>query len=192
MGNSWQARDALKLSASSIPKIVSPKTYPKGDDPFGQVVWGELVLHTRFGKIEQLPPIYSPEHEFHDETPKSITSPFQELVYTNMRVVKSMIYEWYQKHQTCANQEYGAVELVRWDKAPGSLVPGIDLLLVESTGNKEGECRRISQLGLRKERVPDEEAVGADAFRAFVWRMMRMMKSSRRSGRKGLSRSFKG
>lgn len=166
MGNNWQTRDALKLSASSVSKIVSLKTILKGDDPFGQVVGGELVLYTRFGKIDQLPPVYSPEHEFHDETPKSITSPFQELVYTNMRVVDSMIYEWYQKHESCENQEFGAVELVRWDRAPGSLVPGIDFLLVESTG-KEGEYRRIAQLGLRKERVPDEEAVGADAFRGI-------------------------
>ncbi|KAE8454639.1 hypothetical protein EG329_000262 [Mollisiaceae sp. DMI_Dod_QoI] len=168
MSNSWKVRDCLQLSASNVSKIVSLRTFLKGDDPFGQVTGGELVLHARFGKIEQLPPVYSTEHEFHSETPESVTSSaFQELVYTNMRVVPTMVYEFYQQHSPCANQEFGAVELVRWDKSPGSLEPGIDFLLVESTGRRDGEYRRIAQQGLRKARVPDEDAVSADAYRGI-------------------------
>ena len=167
-GGNWHTREALQLSAQSMTKIISLRTLPKGDDLFGQVTGGELVLHTRFGKIEQLPPAYSPEHEFHDETPKSVTgSAFQELVYTNMRVVDSMVYEFYQKHSPCPNQEFGAVEIVRWQKSPGSRVPGIDLLLVESTG-QDGAYRRIAQLGLRKSPVPDEDAAGTDMYRGTV------------------------
>jgi hypothetical protein len=168
MSNSWQTREALQVSAHSVTKIVSLRTFPKGADPFGQVTGGELVLHTRFGKIEHLPPVYSTEHEFHNDTPKSVTgSAFQELVYTNMRVVDSMVYEFFQKHSPCLNQEFGAVELVRWEKAPGSLVPGLDLLLVESTG-QGNSYRRIAQLSLRKSPVPHEDDVGADMYRGTL------------------------
>jgi hypothetical protein len=168
MSNSWQTREALQVSAHSVTKIVSLRTFQKGEDPFGQVTGGELVLHTRFGKIENLPPIYSIEHEFHNDTPKSVTgSAFQELVYTNMRVVDSMVYEFFQKHSPCENQEFGAVELVRWEKAPGSHVPGIDLLLVESTG-QGNSYRRIAQLSLRKSPVPHEDDVSADMYRGTL------------------------
>ena len=168
MSNSWQTREALRVSAHSVAKIVSLRTFPKGADPFGQVSGGELVLQTRFGKIKILPPVYSPEHEFHSETPEPVTSSaFQELVYTNMGVVDSMVYEHFQKHSPCPNQQFGAVELVRWEKAPGSLVPGIDLLLVESTG-QGGAYRRIAQLGLRKSPVPDEDAVSPDMYRGTL------------------------
>ena len=168
MSSSWQTREALQVSAHCVAKIISLRTFPKGPDPFGQVTGGELVLHTRFGKIEHLPPVYSTEHEFHNDTPKSVTrSAFQELVYTNMRSVDSMVYEFFQKHSPCQNQEFGAVEIVHWRKAPGSLVPGLDLLLVESTG-QGGSYRRIAQLGLRKFAVPREEDVGADMYRGIL------------------------
>jgi hypothetical protein len=168
MSNSWQTREALQVSAHSVTKIVSLRTFPKGEDPFGQVTGGQLVLHTRFGKIEHLPPVYSIEHEFHNDTPKSVTgSAFQELVYTNMRVVDSMVYEFFQKHSPCENQEFGAVELVRWEKAPGSRIPGIDLLLVESTG-QGSSYRRIAQLSLRKSPVPNEDDVSADMYRGTL------------------------
>jgi hypothetical protein len=168
MSNSWQTREALQVSAHSVTKIVSLRTFPKDEDPFGQVTGGELVLHTRFGKIEHLPPVYSIDHEFHNDTPKSVTgSAFQELVYTNMRVVDSMVYEFFQKHSPCENQEFGAVELVRWEQAPGSRVPGIDLLLVESTG-QGSSYRRIAQLSLRKSPVPNEDDVSADMYRGTL------------------------
>jgi hypothetical protein len=168
MSNSWQTREALQVSAHSVTKIVSLRTFPKDEDPFGQVTGGELVLHTRFGKIEHLPPVYSIEHEFYNDTPRSVTgSAFQELVYTNMRVVDSMVYEFFQKHSPCENQEFGAVELVRWEQAPGSRVPGIDLLLVESTG-QGSSYRRIAQLSLRKSPVPHEDDVSADLYRGTL------------------------
>jgi hypothetical protein len=169
MSNSWKAREALQASsAHSVAKIIGVRTFPKGADPFGQVTGGEIVLHTRFGKIEHLPPVYLPEHEFHNDTPESVTgSAFQELVYTNMRVVDSMIYEFFQKHAPCQNQEFGAVELVHWEKAPGSLVPGFDLLLVESTG-QDSSYRRIAQLGIRKYPVPQEEDVTEDMYRGIL------------------------
>ena len=169
MSNSWKTREALQASAAhSVAKIINVQTFPKGADPFGQVTGGELVLHTRFGKIEHLPPVYSPEHEFHTDTPESVTgSAFQELVYTNMRVVDSMFYEFFQKHSPCKNQEFGAVEILHWKQALGSLVPGLDLLLVESTGHGSS-YRRIAQLGLRKFAVPREEDVGADMYRGIL------------------------
>jgi hypothetical protein len=169
MSTSWKTREALQASAAhSVAKIVKLRTFPKSADPFGQVTGGELVLHTRFGKIEQLPPVYSPEHEFHNDTPESVTgSAFQELVYTNMREVDSMIYEFFQKHAPCQDQEFGAVELVHWEKAPGSLVPGFDLLLVESTG-QDSSYRRIAQLGIRKYPIPQEEDVTDDMYRGIL------------------------
>ena len=168
MSNSWKTREALQVSAHSVAKIISLRTFPKGVDPFGQVTGGELVLHTRFRKIEQLPPVYSTEHEFHNDTPESVTgSAFQELVYTNMRLVDSMVYEFFQKHSPCPNQKFGAVEVVRWEQAPGSLVPGLDLLLVESI-DQGSSYRRIAQLGLRKYPVPREDEVGADAYRGIL------------------------
>jgi hypothetical protein len=167
MGNSWRRRDALKTSAHSVAKIIRLRTFPKSD-PFGQVTGGELVLHTRFGKIEKLPPVYSVEHEFHDETPKSLShSAFQELVYTTMRDVPSMVYEFFQQHSPCVDQEFGAVELVRWDKSPGSQGLGIDLLIVESTGRQD-EYRRIANMHLRKLSMPDEDAVGTGTYQSII------------------------
>ena len=74
---------------------------------------------------------------------------------------------FFQKHSPRLNQEFGAVELVRWEKAPGSLVPGLDLLLVESTGHGSS-YRRIAQLSLRKSPVPHEDDVGADMYRGTL------------------------
>lgn len=127
-----------------------------------------MILESRFRTIEQLPPVYSFENEFHDEMPDKLQSCFDKLVYTNMRTVDSMVFEFYQKHVPCVPQEFRAVELVRWDKAPGSQVPGIDFLLVESTGRQNGEYRRIAQLGVRKSPVPEEEAVGSATYRGTI------------------------
>ncbi len=169
MSTSWKTREALQASAAhSVAKIVKLRTFPKSADLFGQVTGGELVLHTRFGKIEQLPPVYSPEHEFHNDMPESVTgSAFQELIYTYMREVNSMIYEFFQKHAPCQNQEFGAVELVHWEKAPGSHVPGFDFLLVESTGQRSS-YRRIAQLNMRKHPMPHEEDVTDDMYRGTL------------------------
>ena len=169
MSDSWKRREALQVTTThGIAKIISLRTFPKGADPFGQITGGELVLRARFGKIEHLPPVYSAEHEFYNHTPESVTdSDFQQLVNQYMRVVDNMVYEFFQKHIPCLDQEFGAVELVRWGKAPGSLDPGIDFLLVESTG--QGNCyRRISQLSLRKTPIPQESDVTPDLYRGIL------------------------
>jgi hypothetical protein len=167
MNTNWKIRDALPVSALSVAKIINVHTVPKGADPFGQVRGGELVLRTRFCKLENVPPVYTEEHEFHDETPAT-ESVFQRAIYTRMRVVDTIIYEIFQQHAPCPNQEFGVLEIVRWDKAPGSNVPGMDFLLVESTGREDGEYRRIGQLGLRKYPTPVEGEVTGELYLGII------------------------
>lgn len=155
MSNNWKTRDALRVSAHSVAKILNVHTVLKGADPFGQASGGELVLRTRFCKLEDVPPVYTKERQFHDETPESTTqSVFQRAIYTRMGAVDTIIYEIFQQHAPCPNQEFGVIEIVRWDKALGSDVPGIDFLVVKSTGRRDGEYRRIGQVGLRKYPIP--------------------------------------
>lgn len=113
-----------------------------------------------------MPPVYTEEHEFHDETPAT-KSVFQRATYTRIRVVDTIIYETFQ-HAPCPNQEFGVLEIVLWDKAPGSNVPGMDFLLVESTGRQDGEYRRIGQLGLRKYPTPVEGEVTRELYLGII------------------------
>ncbi|KAH9219481.1 hypothetical protein DL95DRAFT_433818 [Leptodontidium sp. 2 PMI_412] len=63
-------------------------------------------------------------------------SPFQQIVYNSARVVD----------------------------APGSGLPGMDFLLLESTGEKGDEFRRIGEASVRKNQLPYEVDVTADSY----------------------------
>lgn len=62
----------------------------KTTDSFGQVMSGEMVPKTRFGRIKKLPAVYSLEHEFDDEALDTFQTCFEELADTNMRVVDTI------------------------------------------------------------------------------------------------------
>jgi hypothetical protein len=74
---------------------------------------------------------------------------------------------------------------VRWAKAPASDIPGMDFLLVESTGRRYDEYRSIGQFGLKKLRVSKEGAVmygyitkESEAYEAVIrekWRRGRLL-----------------
>lgn len=168
MSSNWKTRDALKTSASRTAKVVNVSTTQKNADPFGRVTRGELILRTHFCLVEGLPPVYSADNEFLDDTVRSHSkSPFQRMVFNTMRDVDEDVYEFYQQHQPHPNQHFAVVELMWWDRAPGSLQPGMDFLILESTGRKEDEYRRIGHSSLRKNELPNRESVGGEAY-AFM------------------------
>ncbi|KAF4627985.1 hypothetical protein G7Y89_g10167 [Cudoniella acicularis] len=173
MISNWKNRDSLQ-SAISIAKIVSVSTQLAGSDPFGQVTRGELVLRARFYRIENLPPAYSLSQEWPasaDEFPKPKSREnykFQKLIYTNMLLVDRMVYEFFQQHEPYPGQHFGVVEIVRWELSPDALAPGSDFLIVESTGEKEDEYRRVSSIAIRKEPIPNKEDVSAEQYAGAV------------------------
>ncbi|PVH80558.1 HET-domain-containing protein [Cadophora sp. DSE1049] len=168
MSTTWKTRDALATSVLKVAEIIDVHTVTKGDDPFGQVVGGELKMRGRFFPIKVLPPVWSLDNQFPEE-PSDLPklSPFERIVYNSTRTVDVAIYEWYQSHKPHPGQSYGAFEIVRWKGAPGSGLPGSDFLMLESTGSKEDEYRRIGTVSVRKNPPPNKEEVGPDSY-AFL------------------------
>lgn len=159
-GNCWKSRNHLLYTSHTTAKIISIGTVPAGSDPFGKVSSGELVVRGRYCKLEHMPPIYSKECQWPNETPQwRTTSIFQKHIYKIMQEVDTFVYERYQQHEPCPSQEYAVLELVRWDKAPGSHIPAINVLILESTGKRNGEFRRIGQTRVSKSPVPAREDV---------------------------------
>jgi hypothetical protein len=165
MSNIWKTRDALAISALKVAEILDLHTVTKNYDPFGQVIGGDLKIRGRFFPIEHLPPVWSTDNQFPDE-PSDLPklSPFQQIVYNSARVVDVIIYERYQQHKSHPGQIYGAFEIIRWKGAPGSGLPGMDFLLLESTGEKGDEFRRIGVASVRKNQLLYEEDVTADSY----------------------------
>ena len=160
VSTNWITRNALQHSSTVTAKIISVNTIPAGPDPFGKVSSGELILRARYRQLEHLPPIYSAENQWSDEIPEwRNDSAIQRHLYKTMQKVDTIMYERYQQHESCSTQEYGVIELIRWEHAPGNNLPGMDLLFVESTGKKDGEFRRIGHTGLTKSPVPVREEV---------------------------------
>lgn len=172
----WKIRDALKTSADRMAKIIGVHTIPKGEDLFGQVVSGELVLQAPYSLIDWLPPAYTSENEWLEDftpipynyIPPPSDSAFQRLIFNATRKVDVNIWEFYQQHKPHKNQHFAIIEIVRWNKAPGDGNPGMNFLLLESTGRKEGEYRRIGEYAMGKSVLPNPDDVPEDAYAFMV------------------------
>jgi len=166
MTNTWKVRDALASSTLKTAEIIDVYTIPKGDDPIGQVNGGELVLRGRFFPLHTLPPVWTVSNPFPDE-PSNLPafSALERLTY-NMRIVDVLIYEYYQKHIPHRGQTFGLIEIIRWKAAPGSGIPGMDFLLLEST--EERKWRRVGEVTVRKNQLPQTEYVGEEAYAFLV------------------------
>lgn len=171
MGGNWKIRNDIP-DAISVAKIISVNTTPANDDPFGQLVGGELVIKGRFCVLENVPPVYSTSEEFpalNFPEPSSCASySFQKQIYHSLLQINVMVYEFYQQHEPHPDQHFGAIEIIRWEKDPASHVPGMDFLILESTGREEGEYKRVSQIGIRKHRIPDKKAVTTEQYEGTV------------------------
>lgn len=171
MSGNWKVRKEIP-NAIGVAKIISVITTPANEDPFGQLLGGELVIKGRFCILENVPPAYSTNDEF--PTPKfpepssSANYSFQKLIYNNLLHVNVMVYEFFQQHEPHPGQNFGVIEILRWEKEPASYVPGMDFLVLESTGREEGEYKRIGQMGIRKHKIPDKEAVTAEQYDGTV------------------------
>lgn len=177
--SSRKARDNLSKSALSIAKVIAVRTVPKGPDPFGQVVSGKLVLKGRFYQLAEMTLKTSTKDEdwnlgvqlsYDTSMSKNIasTSAFLQHVHTAFRDTGRIEYEFIQQHISAPNQTFAILELVRWAQAPGSGIPGMEFLALESTGKGDNEYRRIGLFSLRKEKIPDPEAVGSDAYEGAI------------------------
>jgi hypothetical protein len=167
MSSTWKVRDALASSTLKTAQIIDVYTIPKGNDPFGQISGGELVLRGRFFPIQTLPPVWTVSNPFPDE-PSDLPafSALERLTYNYMRIVDNAIYEYYQKHIPHRGQSFGVIEIIRWKAAPGSGIPGMDFLLLEST--EERKWRRIGVVTVRKNQLPHRDDVGEDAYGFLV------------------------
>jgi hypothetical protein len=152
-----ETRKALLKNRRSFDgaEVTSWSTVLEGSDPFGQVLSGELILRTRFCQLDDVPPTFSLKNEFPEDDPANDfpannPSAFQEVIYNELLRSSDSVYEFYQQHIPHPGQHFGVIEIMRWTEAPGSGLPGVDFLMVESTGAKADEYRRIGQYRLRK------------------------------------------
>jgi hypothetical protein len=169
LGN-WKTREALSKSSLDVATILDVHLVPKNTDQFGQVKSGILILKARFCPVEDVQAIVLKESKFHppsspttsENAPKSASSKsaFQQRVFTTLRDVGSTEYEFFQQHVSTPDQQFGVIEIVRWAKSPDGGTPGMDFLIVESTGRQDNSFRRIGQFGIRKLPVPNWEDVG--------------------------------
>ena len=164
-------RDLLTKGSFDGAKIISMTTVQKGPDPFGQVLSGELKIRARFCMLEDVPPAYSIDREWpvdnHPPRPRG-KSAWQHHVYQNLLLVDTRVYEFYQQHVPHPDQHFAVIEIVPWIGSPGSGVPGMDCLIVESTGRRKDEYRRVGKMELRKEEVPNKDDLSEDAYNAIV------------------------
>lgn len=162
----WRAKDALSSKfAFNIAKVLEVHTVLKGPDQFGQVVSGKITLKARFYQLAR-PPTNTVEDKATDIVQE--TSAFLQHVDRAFRDTGRIEYEFSQQHVPIPGQKFAIIELIRWDNAPGSGVPGMELMALESTRKEDNEYRRIGLFTLRKEKVPDPDAVGPDAYNGII------------------------
>jgi hypothetical protein len=162
----WREKDVFssKLCAG-VAEVIEARTVPKGPDKFGQVKSGEIILKARFYQLSR-----RPADIVEVETTENVqgTSAFLEHVHRAFRDTGRIEYESLQQHVTTPSQKFAIIELIRWAHAPGSGVPGMEFIALESTGKGNNEYRRIGLFALRKERVPNQDAVGPDAYNGII------------------------
>ncbi len=162
----WPRRDGLSSKfAVNVARVVQVHTIHKGPDLFGQVISGEITLNARFYQLARHSTIIGEEEAAEIDLD---TSPFLQHVYRAFRDSGRRAYEFVQQHVPTSDQKFAIIELIRWAKAPGSGVPGMELLALESTGKVDNVYRRVGLFTLRKENIPDPDAVGTDAYNRTV------------------------
>ncbi|KAK0108108.1 hypothetical protein ONS95_002930 [Cadophora gregata] len=165
----WKTREALATSALKVAEIIDVHTVTKGDDPFSQVIGGQLKMRGRLFPIKVLAPVWSLDNQFPEEPPDLPNmSSFERKVYNEVRLVDAHIYERYQNHKSHLGQSYGAFEIVQWKGAPGSGLPGSDFLILESTGSREDEYRRIGTVSVRNNPTPDKQEMAPDSYEGLI------------------------
>jgi hypothetical protein len=162
----WRAKDTLSSkSAINVAEVLEVRTVPKGPDRFGQVISGKITLKARFHQLAK-PPAYTAEEGARGNDEE--ISAFVQHVHRAFRDTGRMEYEFLQQHVPNHGQKFAIIELIRWTNAPGSGVPGMELMALESTGKGDNEYRRIGLFTLRKEAIPNPDAVGPDAYNGII------------------------
>ena len=139
-------------------KVLKVEVIPAGPDPFGQLCAGALTLKAPFQMIG----------DFRRPEMTSTTYPkLEALMKQWWKDVRSFQWAFLQAHEDCPDQHFGLVEVLRWTASPGSQIPGVEFLLVESTGNK-AEYRRLWHPQLRKMQSPREEEGSGGLYKSTV------------------------
>jgi hypothetical protein len=162
----WRAKNALSSkSALDVAEVIDVRTVIKGPDQFGQVAGGSITLKARFYQLSR-----PPANTVNDNPPEIVreASAFEQHVDRVFKDTGRIEYEFMQQHVAAPNQKFAILELIRWAKAPGSGIPGMELMALESTGKDENEYRRVAIFSLRKEKIPDPDAVGPDAYNGII------------------------
>lgn len=133
-------------------KIVRVQTKPASDDHFGQVAGGSLTLKAPFHIISDFR--VDPPTKTQTRAPK-----LDALMCQWWRDIASFRYLFQQAHEDCKDQHFALVQVLKWSQSPAtSNVPGLELLLLESTGTeRKNEYRRLWHPQLRRENLPKEE-----------------------------------
>jgi hypothetical protein len=162
----WRAKDVLSSkSGVSVAEVIEVSTVPKGPDKFGQVKSGKITLKARFYQLARAP-VGTAEDEKMENVQEIST--FLKYVHRAFRDTGRIEYEFLQQHVATTAQRFAIIEIIRWSHAPGSGVPGMDFMALESIGKGDNEYRRIGLFTLRKENVPNQDAVGPDAYNGII------------------------
>jgi hypothetical protein len=163
---SWRTKDGLspKLVVSVL-EVMEVRAFSKGSDKFGQVIGRKITLKARFYQLARAPAATAG-----DEIVENIqeTSAFLQHMHRAFRDTGRMEYEFLQQHIPTQGQKFAIIEVVRWARAPGSNVPEMQLMALESTGKADSKYRRIGLFTLRKEDVPNQDTVGPEAYNGII------------------------
>lgn len=174
----WRAKDTLSSKLTvSVAQVIKVRTVLKGPDQFDQVIGGKIILKARFYPLAGSPTNIA-EDESSNQAQSSIlpevgknveeTSAFLLYVHRAFRDTGRIEYEFLQQHVLTPGQKFAIIELIRWAQSPGSGVPGMEFMVLESTGGSNSEYRRIGLFTLRKQVVPNQDAVGPDAYYGII------------------------
>jgi hypothetical protein len=141
-----------------VAKVVRVDVELASADPFGQLDGGSLMLKAPFQRIGDF-------RRSADNGEQVLSPKLEAIMRQSWGEIPSFRYGFLQAHEDCEDQHFGLVQVLKWSASPGSQIPGIEFLLLESTGRKD-EYRRLWHTGLRAMQVLREEDVSEELYRA--------------------------
>ena len=151
-------------------KILEVSTTPRLQDPFGQTSGGYMIIQGLYHSISD---------------PSGLSDPccpvLEEVIRDNIRNVRSYVNEWNQQHRPHEDQDFGVLLLTRSEeerrreiggkKTKYAKFPTVVMLIVESTGEvvevtgkKDTEFRRVGLLMMRVDGSAGDDQSGGEFF----------------------------
>ncbi|MCJ1396867.1 hypothetical protein MMC11_000057 [Xylographa trunciseda] len=123
-------------------KVLEVGITPRLKDPFGQIREGFLVIRAPFCEMKD------PYDSSYDRTglPNPILETILHDVFTNVTIIQS---EFKQQHREYEGQRFAVIRIVRYlddrfeHTGYDGTLPGTSMMVIESTGIRENEFRRV-------------------------------------------------